>query len=139
MPDDNDPSTDDNSKTWSVTDWFMAYAAQYDDEFVINPNPPIPQAGDFILMDLLNNNAASLGLVWPPDGIPDHARSLVGYGLTSIDPQDYTNGCGTPEPIPTQEYFLLANQHCVDRKHVRWDYNLDPNINNVWYIHVIDR
>ncbi len=134
VPDDNNPSTQDYSNTWSATEWFKFYVDNFPNEFVVNPNPPIPQAGDFILLDLRNNTFQDIMV---PDGRPDHARALVGYGSTSIDPQDYTDGCGALTPVPTQEYFLLADQHCVDRKHVRWDYNLNPDT-TIWYIHVTD-
>jgi hypothetical protein len=135
--DDNDPSTPENSKTWSATDWFKFYIDHYDDEFVVNPYPPVPQGGDFILVDIRNNTVPSILI---PDGLPDHARFLVGYGWTSTDPSDYTDGCGGPNPIvvPESEYTLLANQHCTDRRHIAWDYNIDFDRYGVWYIHVID-
>ena len=136
--DDNDPSTDENSKTWSATDWFKSYIEHYDDEFsefVVNPNPPVPQGGDFILLDLRNN---IFPLILIPDGLPDHGRALVGYGYTSTDQRDYTNGCGNNDIIPDSALTLLANQHCTDRWHVAWDYNIDFNIQGFWYIHIID-
>jgi hypothetical protein len=136
--DDNNPSTDENSKTWSAADWLKSYVEHYDDEyyeFVVNPDPPIPQGGDFILLDLRNNVVPAI-LV--PDGLPDHGRFLVGYGLTSTDQRDYTDGCGGNNDIPVSEFTLVANQHCTDRWHVKWDYNIDFDRYGVWYIHIID-
>jgi hypothetical protein len=136
--DDNDPSTDENSKTWSATDWFKNYIDNYTDEFIVNPNPPVPQGGDFILLDIRNNLIPS---ILNPDGKPDHGRVLVGYGWTSIESRDYTDGSGEPDPtiiVPDSIFTLLANQHCTDRWHVRWDYNINFDLYGVWYIHVID-
>lgn len=117
----------------------MLYIGHYDDEyreFVVNPDPPVPQGGDFILLDLRNNMFPNLNL--PPDGLPDHGRFLVGYGSTSTEQYDYTDGCGVNNPIPTSEITLLGNQHCTDRWHVAWDYNINFDLHRAWYIHVID-
>ncbi len=73
----------------------------------------------------------------PPDGIPDHARIIVGFGYTSVDQLDYTNGCGGNNPIPPQVFILLADQHCVDRKNVAWNYNLDITPLNLWPYYVV--
>jgi hypothetical protein len=82
--------------------------------------------GDFIAIDT-------------GSGIPDHTRVIVGSGNTSTNQSDYTDGCGINKPIPVQKYTVLGDQHCIDRWHVAWDYNLIlPNGQpmNRWYIHV---
>ena len=71
----------------------------------------------------------------PPDGIPDHARFVVGYGYTSTDQEDYTDGCGSNQTIPASTYGLLVDQHCVDRKHVIWNYGVQGGI-GYWPFHV---
>jgi hypothetical protein len=111
----------ENSKTWSATDWFNTYLFQNADEFEYRSWPTELESGDFFLMDLV------------PDGIPDHARFIIGEGNSSIDPSDYT--C-TTNPIPPSSFGLLANQHCVDRQHILWDYNAEGV--GVWPFHVID-
>ncbi|MEL7626523.1 MAG: amidase domain-containing protein [Anaerolineaceae bacterium] len=112
-----------NSKTWSATDWFNTYLAQFPSEFQYVTSYTSLSGGDFFLLDLTG------------DGIPDHARFVVGNGYTSTNQADYTNGCGSNEQIPPQVYTLLINQHCVDRKHVLWNYNL-PSSTVRWYYHV---
>jgi len=87
--------------------------------------------GDIIVMDTLNNTTWSGN----PDGIPDHVRIVVGYGSTSTNADDYRN-CSTPSPVPTSTYTLLINQHCIDRKHVAWNYNILPGFHNLWYVRV---
>lgn len=119
----------ENSKTWSTTDWFNTYLFQYPDEFEFRSWPTELEAGDFFLMDLHGANIED-----PPDGIPDHARFVVGYGFTSTNQEDYTDGCGGNLEIPPSTYGLLANQHCVDRKHVAWDYRIQGI--GLWPFHV---
>jgi hypothetical protein len=118
----------ENSNSWSATPDFNTYLFQYLQEFEYMSWPTELEAGDFILMDL---HGASLSE--PPDGIPDHARFIVGYGFSSTEPADY--GCIDP-PIqpPPATYGLLANQHCVDRKHVLWDFRIEDI--PVWPWHV---
>ena len=120
----------ENSNTWSATDWFNTYVHQYPNEFEVYSWPTNLISGDFFTMDLQGENPSD-----PPDGIPDHVRFIVGYGDTSVDQIDYTDGCGVNKQIPAQTFTLLINQHCVDRKHVAWDYNLPNNIGR-WSIHV---
>jgi hypothetical protein len=117
-----------NSKTWSASDWFNTYVAQYPGEFQVNGVSSGSQLsqGDFIAIDT-------------GSGIPDHTRVIVGSGNTSTNQSDYTDGCGINKPIPAQKYTILGDQHCIDRWHVAWDYNLIlPNGQpmNRWYIHV---
>lgn len=121
----------DNSKTWSATDWFNSYAAQYPAEFEVNIPLNSLLGGDFILLDLHDNDNVDL----PPDGKPDHARIVVGNGYTSTDPIDYTDSCGGSYTIPNSVNTLLINQHCPDRKHVAWDFNIDSSTSR-WYIQV---
>lgn len=121
-----------NSKTWSAADWLNTYVHQYQAaEFEIRSWPTDLEAGDFYLMDLYNNDDPDQ----PPDGKPDHGRVIVGYGLTSTNQGDYTDGCGNNKPIPPQTDTLLANQHCVDRWHVAWDYEIPGSVGR-WSIHV---
>lgn len=120
----------ENSNTWSATDWFNTYVAQYPDEFEIYPWPTNLMPGDFFTMDLRGATPSD-----PPDGIPDHIRFVLGYGNTSTNQIDYTDGCGNNNSIPTMTYTLLIDQHCVDRKHVAWDYKLPGSIGR-WSIHV---
>jgi hypothetical protein len=115
-----------NSKTWSATDWFNTYLYQYTNQFELRSWPTQLESGDFFILDLQGSTPGS-----PPDGIPDHARFVVGYGNSSEDPADYT--CQS-DPIPTSTYGLLVDQHCVDRKHVAWDYRLSNF--GVWPFHV---
>lgn len=122
----------ENSKTWSAADWLNMYIAQYQaTEFKYRSWPTQLQSGDFFLIDLRDNDNPS----GPPDGKPDHGRVIVGYGYTSTNQADYTDGCGTNYPVPSQTYTLLINQHCVDRWHVAWDYRLPGSIGR-WSIHV---
>ncbi len=116
------------SKTWSATDWFNRYVSQYPDEFEVYTSPIELEAGDFFLMDLHGIEISD-----PPDGIPDHARFVVGMGYSSVDPAEYT--C-TENPIPPSTFQLLTNQHCVDRKHITWFYNIGGV--SIWPIHVVD-
>ena len=122
----------DYSKTWSVTDWLNTYFAQYPNEFDVVSSVSTLEGGDVILLDLRNNDTNA-----PiPDGKPDHGRVIVGYGYTSTNQDDYTDGCGNNLSVPASEYVLLANQHCTDRWHVVWNYNIQDVPR--WYIHVID-
>lgn len=118
-------SANDNSKTWSATDWFNVYVTQYPSEFqYISPSPSNFSKGDFFLLDLNG------------DGQPDHARFVMGNGYTSTNQADYTDGCGGNYSVPSQTYTLLVDQHCVDRANVAWDYRL-PGGNIFWAYHVI--
>jgi len=116
------------SKTWSATDWFNTYLFQYPNEFEFRNWPTELEGGDFFLMDLHGADLSD-----PPDGVPDHARFIVGLGYSSVNPEDYS--C-TVNPIPPSTFSLLANQHCVDRKHINWNYNIVGI--GVWPFHVID-
>lgn len=124
----------DYSRTWGLTDWFAGYTTQYNDEFEFFTSETGLEGGDFILLDLRNNDNPN---VLEPDGRPDHARVVVGYDYTSDNQNDYE--CNVPSQTPPPSTWdLLVNQHCPDRKHVRWDYNIDINHDGVLYIHVID-
>jgi Putative amidase domain len=120
----------ESSKTWRATDWFNTYLFQYPNEFEFRSWPTELEAGDFFLMDLRGANPED-----PPDGIPDHVRFVVGNGWTSTNQEDYTNGCGTNQTIPSSTYKLLINQHCVDRKHVVWNYGVQGGV-GFWPFHV---
>lgn len=122
----------ENSHTWSVTEDFNIYVNQYPSEFDTGVLPSQLERGDFLLMDLRNNDNPDILI---PDGRPDHGRVVIGYGYTSTNQNDYTNGCGENLTVPPSTYTLLANQHCTDRWHVAWDYNLPGNA-NLWPIHV---
>jgi hypothetical protein len=122
-----------NSKTWSATDWFNTYTAQYPAEFQPTCWPSCLQAGDLILLDLTTNSNPGNGI---PDGLPDHARIVVSTsGPISQDPADYTDGCGGSYTVPSPRTTTLINQHCTDRKRVAWDYRLPANTRG-WGIHV---
>lgn len=116
----------ENSNTWSATDWFNVYVYQYPDEFEIGNFGSLTN-GDFMVMDTRQNDGSG-----PPDGIPDHIRVIIGHGYTSTNVDDYA--C-QPNPVPSSAYTLLANQHCVDRQHVAWNYNFQPAF-GLWYVHV---
>ncbi|HMR99739.1 MAG TPA: amidase domain-containing protein [Anaerolineales bacterium] len=120
------------STTWSAANWFNVYISLYPNEFDTMSTVTALQEGDFILLDLRNNDTNAPF----PDGKPDHGRVVVGYGNTSVNQSDYTDGCGNNSAIPSSEYTLLVNQHCTDRWHVAWDYNIEDVPR--WYIHVID-
>jgi hypothetical protein len=120
----------ESSKTWRATDWFNTYLFQYPNEFELRSWPTELEGGDFFLMDLRGANPED-----PPDGIPDHARFVVGNGWTSTNQEDYTDGCGANQPIPSSTYALLINQHCVDRKHVVWNYGVPSGV-GYWSFHV---
>lgn len=121
-----------HSNSWSAANWFNLYVHQYEYEFEVNPPLSTLEGGDFIVMDLRDNENEND----PPDGIPDHIRVVVGEGYTSTDQADYE--CNVPpQTPPLSTLTLLADQHCPDRKHVSWDYNLNLNVHNVWFIHVI--
>ena len=98
----------------------------YDDQgaFQIVSSISYLSAGDIILMDFGRN------------GSIDHARIVVGYGYTSTNLQDYTDGCGNQTPVPTSTYTLIANQHCPDRWHVAWNFGIDEATTFLYYIHV---
>jgi hypothetical protein len=123
----------DYSKTWTVTDWLKNYMELYTTEYNINSTLSALEMGDIILLDLT-------GPENKPDFIADHGRVVVGYGMTSTNQLDYTNYgflcIKYNEDIPPSTNSLLINQHCVDRQHVKWDYNLPQNANK-WYVHVM--
>jgi hypothetical protein len=126
----------ENSKTWSATDWLNTYIHQYrPEEFDVSAGTMSTvdiselAGGDFIIMDTRDNDEEE----GPPDGIPDHVRIIVGYGLTSSNLEDY--GCRENPTVPSPIYTLLANQHCVDRWHIAWNYNLTEEY-GLWLIHV---
>ena len=118
-----------NTNSWSVPDALREYVTHYPSDFQFKSSPVAGTnltKGDFFLMDL------------DRDGTPDHTRVIVGSGYTSTKPADYTyTGCisGGVAPIPARKMALLANQHCVDRWHVVWNYNL-PNGTKMWAYHV---
>ncbi|WKZ36959.1 MAG: amidase domain-containing protein [Anaerolineales bacterium] len=103
------------SKSWAATDWFNMHVSQFQTtRYEYYPDGPSGlSAGDFFLMDLPTN---------PFQG-PDHSRIIVGYGEVL-------------EGDNLGEIMLLASQHCVDRKRVRWDYNLPQNV-LLWAWHVV--
>ncbi len=104
-----------NSNTWSATDWMNSYATQYSDKFEkVNTGITSLSEGDFFIMDLATS---------PHHGIPNHARLVVGWGY----PEEGDN---------MNTWNLLVNQHCTDRKRVRWNYNL-PSDTPVWVWHVL--
>ena len=82
-----------------------------------------------------------------PDGKPDHGRVVVGKGYPSEENIDYISQdkdifgiCHTTfheVPPPPDDPVLLVNQHCIDRLHVVWNYNLTSN-NRRFYIHVTE-
>lgn len=123
---------DEYSRTWAWTDWLYNYMRIYDTEFSFMANEELLEGGDFIFLDLRNNINEEILI---PDGKADHMRVVVGNGSISLAAGDYS--CVDPTRIPTEsENTLLVNQHCVDRKHVAWDFNIDFNIHHVWYVHV---
>jgi len=103
------------SKSWAATDWLNRHASQFQSTRYqyYSGGPSTLSGGDFFLMDLPTN---------PFQG-PDHARVIVGWG-------------NVQEGDQIGQYRLLANQHCVDRKRTRWDYNL-PAGTAIWAWHVI--
>jgi hypothetical protein len=50
--------------------------------------------------------------------------------------QQQNKSLQTTNPVPTSTYTLLINQHCIDRKHVAWNYNILPGFHNPWYVRV---
>jgi hypothetical protein len=130
------PFQPDYSLTWAAANWLNLYFAQYPSEFDVNPPISTLEGGDLIILDLRNNDTNES----VPDGIPDHGRVVIGYGNSSTDPTDYIFYdvfCQIEnDPVPASEYMLLVNQHCVDRWHVPWNYNIQDKPR--WYIHVID-
>lgn len=106
-----------NSNTWSATDWMNQYATNYNNQKFGAPTGWVETLlpGDFFLMDLPTS---------PQHGIPNHSRLVVGWGY----PEEGDN---------LNTWRLLINQHCTDRKRVRWDYNL-PDGTGFWLWHVID-
>jgi hypothetical protein len=102
------------SKSWAATDWFNTHASQFQGtRYQYYSSVTSLSAGDFFLMDLPTN---------PFQG-PDHARVIVGWGTVL-------------EGDEVGLYRLLANQHCVDRKRVKWDYSL-PTGTLIWPWHVV--
>jgi hypothetical protein len=121
--DEYTPFLCDNSKAWSATDWMNRHVSYYyrNQRFDYKNSVYDLEAGDFFLMDLPESSA---------HGIPNHARIVVGWGYPE-------------EGNQLDQFTLLVNQHCTDRKRVRWNYNIDDQnypINNdidVWYVRVI--
>jgi hypothetical protein len=101
------------SKSWAATDQFNVYATQFPAKFQQHNTIATLSAGDVFVMDLASNDFVG----------PDHARVIVGTGV--IQEGDLIG-----------QTALLANQHCTDRKRVRWNYNL-PAGTSVWGWHVI--
>jgi hypothetical protein len=128
----------DYSLTWANADWINSYFAQYLNEFDVNPPVSTLEGGDFIVLDLRDNDTSEP----VPDGIPDHGRVVVGYGYPSTDVINYISyntNCEVvynPTPTSVPEPILLINQHCVDRQNVAWDFNIQDIPR--WYIHVIE-
>ena len=91
------------SKSWAATDWFNNHVSQFQGvRYEFYPSGPSSlSAGDFFLMDLPTN----------PFSGPDHARVIMGMGTVL-------------EGDHIGEWMLLVSQHCIDRKRVRWDYNI---------------
>lgn len=88
------------------------------------------------MLDLGGSNPGDL-----PDGIFDHIKIVVGYGMTSTDPNEYgscINGVlVVPTNAPTSVNAVLINQNCIDRKHVAWNYGVDSNAGKI-FIHLIE-
>ncbi len=119
----------ENSLTWSATPEFISYLFQYPNDFEFRSWPTELKGGDFFVMDLRGATPQD-----PPNGIPDHVRFVVGYGWTSTDEIDYQ--CGSiPPTIPPSTYALLIDQHCVDRRHVIWNFNVPSGV-GYWPFHV---
>lgn len=115
------------SRTWYNTANFNVYITKYKNtEFVYRSSTTLLIKGDFYLMDTRNNIDPNL----PPDGKPDHARAIVGKGWTSTNPIDYDSGL-----VPPRQWTMLASQHCTDRWHVAWDYNVPSDMKR-WNVHV---
>jgi hypothetical protein len=128
------------SRTWRITPDFNTYTAQYPAELTQvggwGPGVPGMDAGDFILLDIINNSTGQT----PGDGIPDHARVIVSMnGPISQSQEDYRSydeQCRLVQgDIPAPRNTMLINQHCTDRKRVAWDYNVDHAVLG-WSIHV---
>jgi hypothetical protein len=115
------------SRTWYNTANFNVYRAKFTPaEFVTRASTTQLVKGDFFLMDLKGNITNE-----PiPDGKPDHARAIVGKGWTSTNPIDYGS-----DPVPPRQWTMLASQHCTDRWHVAWNYNVPSSVAR-WNIHV---
>lgn len=94
------------------------------------------QAGDIIMLDIHGPSSSD-----PPDGVYDHIQVVVGNGNTSTDPNDYVtcvNGVPiVPSSAPPSVNAVLIDQNCIDRKHVAWDYFVEPEAGKK-FIHVID-
>lgn len=104
-----------NSKTWSAADWLNSHFSQYQGtRFQTVGAPSSLSAGDIYLMSLPGNN-----------GIPSHARAIVGMGTA----QEWIN-------YPPNTYGLLADSHSTDRYRVIWDDNV-PNGTPAWFWHII--
>jgi hypothetical protein len=121
------------SLTWSAADSLKWYVLTWATDFTMKPSVFDLQSGDFILLDLRENTPPYNPI---PDGIPDHASFVIGYGYTSVNQVDYTDGCGGTYTIPQSIETMLINQNCVDRHHVAWDYRVNTNVHNLWYVHI---
>lgn len=91
-------------------------------EFQIVQHHSELQPGDLIILDINN------------DDLPDHIRVITGFGFTSENLADYTDGCGHYYMIPVAQWTMLASQHCVDRANVAWDYRIEGI--RQWYYHI---
>ena len=96
-----------DSLTWTATPEFKQHADAFSSRFQFKGTSSSAVeglgGGDFFLMDDDVN---------PIQG-PDHASIIVGWGY----PQ---------EGNQTDQWRLLRNAHCTDRKRVRWNYGLTP-------------
>lgn len=101
------------SNTWANADHLNQHASQFQGTRFEFRTPPNLDGGDFFLMDLPDN----------PYSGPDHARVFVGWG--QIEEGDEIGN-----------WNWLANQHSVDRKRVRWDFNI-PAGTPLWGWHVV--
>jgi hypothetical protein len=104
-----------SSRTWRVTSApdipsIQSHVGKYESRYrYMGSDPSTLNAGDFFLMDLDTNVSGA-----------DHARVIVGWGIVQEGDQ-------------LGQWRLLASQHCVDRKRVRWDYNLPSSISKWAY------
>lgn len=133
-------SLSEYSWTWWKAESFKNYMElyAYPGEFELKTSKNGLAGGDFIVLDICTNGELNCG---DPDGIPDHVRVVVGEGYTSTNPDDYANPCTTATPtVPASINALLINQNCVDRWHVKWDYNIEYLVgsDSIWYFHVIE-
>ncbi len=122
----------DSSLTWIYIPSFKYYASIHPYEFEFRDSIINLGAGDLLVID-----AHGATINDPPDNLPDHVKVVVGFGYTSTNQTDYTDGCGVDYTVPTSVQTVLIDQNCVDRKRVAWDYRLEGN-HNRWYIRVLE-